>query len=207
MCRMIAGAGVVDVEYLVKGLQHMAKAGHVKGWGVAYRSKNGLVVRKSARSCLADKSIEKPFLSDLVVFHARNTSQNASIEFTHPFKAGPLWAFHNTCFSNGAYNPRKLIDHLAQYLDFKSVESSFIKAMSELRDFYGANCILVSPEKMLVCVRYAPDKEDKYQMFFSDDKNSTVVSSERLKDRVWSPLFDRSLLTVKPDGSYERINF
>src|SRR3990172_3591167 len=87
MCRMVVGAGRVDVGELVDGLLGMAdKGAHFDGWGMAWVEGGEIRMHKSAGSCIGDPKLGelRRVESPLVVLHARKSSVR-SYEETHPW--------------------------------------------------------------------------------------------------------------------------
>ncbi len=205
MCRMIAASGLVSIDFMIDSLRFMAQKGHVDGWGAVFRSNGYLFADRSVCSCLEDSGLDKyrGSFSDIAVFHARKARTGADIEMTHPFKLKSFLVFYNARFSNGQYDPLRLARHLEEHMG--SDDASFASALAMLDGFYGANCVLVSPDRVLVGVRYK--KPGYYQMHLSVDKKGVLVSSEPFAGREWRPVEDRSLISLYPDGSHERINF
>ncbi len=209
---MIVGAGSISIDYLVDGLQSMAQKGHVDGWGGVHLNDERLVMQKSAFSCLNDMVFEaySSVTTNLLALHARRSPSKGVVnsDNAHPFWLPPeYYVFHNTQFNDGSYDPHRLVMHLKKFLKPGEEEVSLAKALLELTGFTAANCMLVSPKKAVVAVRYdkSSRKAPYYQMAYSSESDSVLVSSETLLGRKWRPLPDGSLISLYPNGRYDLI--
>ncbi|MBW2969591.1 hypothetical protein KY319_00510 [Candidatus Woesearchaeota archaeon] len=197
---MIAAAGLVSLDYLADCLRQMAAASngkaHSDGWGYAFRRDTYWSTRKSVVSCLDDdvlKDSAKGF-SELAVFHARKAKTGPDIRFTQPLGMKGYLIFHNTRFSNGEYDPNRLIEYLEERLK----HDSFSDALSGLEDVHGANVILVDINRILIGVKH--NGSDYFRMHYSADSKGVVVSSEALPGREWNVLPSGSVMELYPDG-------
>ena len=208
---MIVGAGHVSIDHLIDGLQSMAQKRHIDGWGGVHRDGGNLIVRKSTSSCVDDMGFEaySSVITDMIALHARRSPNGAvAHDLTHPFDIGQYKIFHNTWLDQGDYDPRRLVLHVKKFLKPGEEESSLAEALNSLEGFTGANCVVVSPIKTIIAVRYKPEskKAQHYHMAYSPGAGDIVVSSEQLMGRNWRPLSNGDIITVFPNGKYEPVN-
>ena len=217
MCRMIAAVGRFEMAPLVDAIKVMAsnmnpgydhelraKGGaliHDCGWGVAFREGSGLIMRRSAVSCLDDAEFDSlsGVETDLVILHARRTPDRGTINIlnSHPFIQkwrGEEWAFwHNGAVGDlthlrsddslepvGGIDSERLFHHVLTLLDTSRVAESLSEILREIRDFTCLNCFLATKEDIIVHTRMSPDtsRPRYYTPWIARGDDVTVVSSE-----------------------------
>lgn len=239
MCRMIAAVGRFEMAPLVDAIKVMAsnmnpgydhelraKGGaliHDCGWGVAFREGSGLIMRRSAVSCLDDAEFDSlsGVETDLVILHARRTPDRGTINIlnSHPFIQkwrGEEWAFcHNGAVGDltqlrsddslepvGGIDSERLFHHVLTLLDTSRVAESLSEILREIRDFTCLNCFLATKEHITVHTRVSPDtsRPRYYTPWIARGGDVTVVSSEVVSPVAleWERVTDGSAFVLSP---------
>jgi len=236
MCRMIAAVGEHDLEALKEALLLMAlnrnpayehehrhrgdAIQHDCGWGAAFVTPDGLVVRRSTRPCFDDPEFDALACDGaaLAVLHARRNRDRSTIAIdnTHPFTAtwrGVDYAFfHNgdvrdrgqlrydaSLTPSGSSDSEELFFHVLTTLDAVRPAQSLRTALACITDFTALNCFLVSPGGLTVYARMSEDSAcPRYYSLWRSSGGAEVLSSEVVSgvDGDWTSVPDGAALRV-----------
>lgn len=237
MCRITIASGNFEVAKVIDSIIFMAQDQnssherntekglgsytHPDGWGVAYLSDKGLVIKKSTKAIFKDPLVDqlRKIKTDFMFIHVRKEScGKVSLKNTHPFKARhPLLGECLFCH-NGTIKDQILFD--ASYKSQGSTDSerlfySILSDITENEDLSiakkiqqnlqkypetkGSNIVLATLDKTYVAIR--KNQLPKYfGMMLGQGKDFLLISSEKLKtfpDIKWRSILPEEVVIIQ----------
>jgi len=204
---MLIATGKVPMNSLIDGIitmaldqstshEHNQRIGqgnwtHGDGWGIAFLRNNEWILEKSPRPIYDDPKIDRfrNIKTNLVIIHVRKKSIGDDIVLNncHPFQHQNFVFCHNgtikeKIFHHPQFQPLGTTDSERLFYSILSKEN-LTQAIKTILDQYktakGSNIILCNKENFYVYI-----KENKhplyYQMEITQNKDLTIVSSEKL---------------------------
>lgn len=201
-----------------------SQPGHMDGWGMAYKSKGEMVIKKSGLSAASDSEFDRiarnAVTSELVIAHIRKATDpktKGKAEFAHPFEKENWILAHNGSVRwkesvkkiySDLIDTQILLEKLVENIKkekspFSGVEKTIVPIL-EHEKYTALNFLLTDGKKLIIYRSFDsedPENESYYSLNWKKADHKIIVASEPV-DRTaqgWKLLENNQLLAIDSD--------
>ena len=201
-----------------------SQPGHMDGWGMAYKSKGEMVIKKSGLDAASDSEFDRiarsAVASELVIAHIRKATDpqtKGKREFAHPFEKEDWVLAHNGSVHwkesvkknyPNLIDTQILLEKLVENIKkekspFSGVEKTIIPILEQEK--YTALNFLLTDGKNLIIYRSFdsedPENESYYSLNWKKADHKIIVASEPVDKTAsgWKLLENNQLVAIDSD--------
>jgi predicted glutamine amidotransferase len=201
-----------------------SQPGHMDGWGMAYKSKGEMVIKKSGLDAASDPEFDNVaghvITSELVIAHIRKATDpktKGKAEFAHPFeKENWVLAHNGSVFWKdsvkknypGLIDTQILLEKLVENIKkekfpFSGVEKTMVPIL-EHEKYTALNFLLTDGQNLIIYRSFDsgdPENESYYSLNWKKTDHKIIVASEPVDKTAsgWKLLENNQLLAVDLD--------